>query len=160
MKLEKIINSGIPVFSGALLLLVILFTFAQIIFRQFFKISFNWSDEVSQFCVSWMTLLGSIWVSKHEKHINTGFKLHKKLNERQIHLIDGILELIIAGIAAVVAYQSAIFALSAMDTESLSLSWLKMGYIFIALPIAMLAVCYYYLKSFFKNLARIFRQDN
>jgi C4-dicarboxylate transporter DctQ subunit len=158
MKLEKIINSGIPVFSGALLLLIILFTFIQIVLRLFFKFSFNWSDEVSQFCLSWMILLGSIWVSKHEKHINTGFKLHKKLSKRQVCLIDGILELIIVGSAAVVAYQSAIFAFSTMDTESLSLSWIKMGYIFIALPIAMMAVCYYYLKSFFKNFARIFRR--
>jgi TRAP-type C4-dicarboxylate transport system permease small subunit len=106
-----------------------------------------------------MVLFGSIWATKNNQHLNTGFKLHRKLNERQICLIDSILALIIAICAAVVAYRSAIFSFMSMDFAIVSLSWLKMGYIFISLPLAMLGICYYYLKSFFKNLGIIFKKD-
>lgn len=159
MKLGKIIDSGIPVLGGILLALLVSLTFLQIILRQFFAFSLNWSDEVSQFSTTWMVLFGSIWVTKKDRHLNTGLKLHQKLNARQIYVIDSIIALLITITVAVVAYQNAIFAFSTMDHASLSLEWLKIGYIFIALPIASLGLCYYYLKNFLKNLTLIFKKD-
>jgi TRAP-type C4-dicarboxylate transport system permease small subunit len=159
MKLEKLINSGIPILCGVLLILMVSFTFVQIVLRQFFNYSLNWSDEISQFCLTWLALLGLIWANENGQHLNTGIKLHKKSNQRLIASIDGILALVIVGIAAVVTYQSAIFTLKQWSMESLSLRWLKMGYVFIALPIAMLATCCSYLKIFFKNLVVIFKKD-
>jgi TRAP-type C4-dicarboxylate transport system permease small subunit len=84
--------------------------------------------------------------------------IHKKLNERQIKLIDGILALLIAGTVALLTYQSAIFAITGMKVESLTLPWIKNGYVHIAQPLFMMSVCYYYLKSFFKNIAFIFKK--
>jgi hypothetical protein len=68
--------------------------------------------------------------------------IHKKLNERQIKLIDGILALLIAGTVALLTYQSAIFAITGMKVESLTLPWIKNGYVHIALPLFMMSVCY------------------
>jgi TRAP-type C4-dicarboxylate transport system permease small subunit len=158
VKLTKLIDSGIPILCGVLLSLMISFTLIQIILREFFNFSLNWSDEVSQFCMTWMILFGSIWVTKNNLHLNTGLKIHRKLNERQIHLIDGFLALVIAFVVAVVAYRSAIFALKEMGSESLSLRWLKMGYVIIALPLTTLFVCYYYIKSFFKKFCYVFKK--
>jgi C4-dicarboxylate transporter DctQ subunit len=159
LKLEKLINSGIPILCGILLILMVMLTFLQIVLREFLNFSLNWSDEVSQFCMTWLTMFGSIWITKNNQHINTGLKLHRKLNERKIRLIDGILALMVAISAALIAYLSTIFSIVAMNIESLSLTWLKMGYVFIALPFAMLAVFYYYLKSFIKNLAFVIKRD-
>jgi TRAP-type C4-dicarboxylate transport system permease small subunit len=159
MKLEKLINFGIPILSGVLLILIITLNFLQIVLRECFKFSLNWSDEVAQFCMMWMSLFGSIYLTKHNLHLNTGLKLHKKLNKRLICLIDSILALGIAVITAVVAYRSTIFSIKSTNISVVSLPWLKMGYIFIALPIAMLAMCYYNLKNFITNLALIFKKD-
>jgi TRAP-type C4-dicarboxylate transport system permease small subunit len=159
MKLEKVVSSGIPTFCGALLVIVVSLTFLQIVLRQFFDFPLYWSDEVSQFCMSWFVLFGSIWATKNNLHLNTGLKLHQKLNKKQICLIDGILELAIAIVTAVIAYQGAIFAFSAMKIESLSLPWLKTGYVFTALPLVMLVLCYYYMKSFIKKVLRMFKRD-
>jgi TRAP-type C4-dicarboxylate transport system permease small subunit len=158
MKSEKLVNYGIPFLCGALLVVMVALTFLQIVLRQFFQFSLNWSDEVSQFCMTWLALFGSIWATKNNQHLNTGLKLHQKLHERQICLIDGLLALVIVAVTAVVAYRNAIFASQQWGMESLSLRWLKMGYVFVALPVAMMAFCYYYLKSFFKNLARVFKK--
>jgi TRAP-type C4-dicarboxylate transport system permease small subunit len=159
MKLEKLINSFIPIFGGVLLVVIVLLTFLQIVLRQFFDFTFNWSDEVAQFCMTWLALFGSIWATKNNQHLNTGLKLHQRFNERQICLIDSILALVISSIGGMVAYQSAIFAFSSMSADSLSLPWLKMGYVFVAVPFFMLAVCYYYLKSFCKNIRVIFKRQ-
>jgi TRAP-type C4-dicarboxylate transport system permease small subunit len=156
VKFRKLVNSGIQTLCGVLLLIIVSVTFIQIILRQFFKFTFNWSDEVAQFCMMWLTLFGSIWVTKKGQHLSTGLKLHKKLNERQSYLVDGILALLIAGTAVVIFYYSIIFSITAMSIESLSLSWLKMGYIFIAMPLVMMFMIYYYLKSFFENIALFF----
>jgi TRAP-type C4-dicarboxylate transport system permease small subunit len=159
MKLEKLINSGIPFLCGALLVVMVGLTFLQIVLRNLFSSGMSWSDEISQFCMTWMVLFGSIWASKNNLHLNTGLKLHQKLNEKQACLIDGLLDLVLVAVGAVVAYQTVMFAFTALGIESLSLSWVKMGYVFIAMPLAMLGLCYYSLKSFFKNLAGIFKKD-
>jgi C4-dicarboxylate transporter DctQ subunit len=159
MKLDKLVNLGIPVLCGALLVVIVGLIFLQVVLRNCFDLSMNWSDEISQFCLTWLILLGTIWATKNGQHLNTGIKLQRKLNERQIQMIDGILALVIIIFAAVVAYQSVIFAFSVMGVASMSLPWLKMGCVFIVVPIAMLSVCYYYGKSFFKNLASIFKKN-
>jgi C4-dicarboxylate transporter DctQ subunit len=151
MKLEKVVNSGLPVLCGVLLTIMIALTFLQIVLRQFFNFTFSWSDEVTQFCMMWMVLLGSIWVTKNNCHLNTGIKLHQRLKEWQTHLIDRIASLAIVISTAVVAYQSAMFAFQEMNMASITIFWLKLGYVFIMLPLAMLGICYYYIKNFFKK---------
>jgi TRAP-type C4-dicarboxylate transport system permease small subunit len=159
LKLERMVDSVIPVICGVLLVVVVGLIFLQVVLRNCFNLSMNWSDEISQFCLTWLILLGAIWATKNGQHLNTGIKLQRKLNEKLIKMIDGILALVIIIFVAVVAYQGAIFAFSVMGIASLSLPWLKMGCVFIVLPIAMLGVCYYYVKIFFKNLASIFKKD-
>jgi C4-dicarboxylate transporter DctQ subunit len=159
MKSGKIVNFGIPFLCGMLLTLMVGLTFLQVVLRNCFSFSMNWSDEIAQFCMTWMVLLGSIWASKNSLHLNTGLKLHQKLNKRLVRLIDSILDLALIIVGAVVAYQTAMFAFVALGIESLSLPWVKMGYIFIAMPIAMVGLCYYSLKGFFKNLAGIFKKN-
>jgi TRAP-type C4-dicarboxylate transport system permease small subunit len=159
MKLEKLVNFGIPIICGVLLVVIVTVTFAQIVLRNCFDSGLPWYDDIAQFSMSWMVLFSTIWLTKNNQHLNTGLKLHQKLNKRSIYLIDGILALVVASIAAVIAYQSAIFAFSSMNIESLALPWLKMGYVFVMLPIAMLGVFYYYLKDFFKNLASLFKRE-
>jgi TRAP-type C4-dicarboxylate transport system permease small subunit len=159
MRTEKLINSGIPVFCGILLFIMVLLTFLQIVLRNFFDTGIAWSDDVSQFSMSWMALLGSIWLTKNGKHLNTGLKIHRNLNKRQVGLIDNLLSLVIVGVAAVMTYQTTITSLTAMRVESIALPWLKMGYVYIALPLFMVAVCFYYLKNFIQNLALIFKRD-
>jgi TRAP-type C4-dicarboxylate transport system permease small subunit len=153
MKLERIIDLGIPIICGMLLVLLVSVTFAQIVLRNFFDSGLAWYDEVAQFFMTWMVLVSAIWLTKNNQHLNTGLKLHRKLNQSLIYLIDGILDLLVAGIVTVVAYQTAIYAFVTMSIKSMTLSWLKMGCVFIILPIAMLGVFYYYLKNFFKIIS-------
>jgi TRAP-type C4-dicarboxylate transport system permease small subunit len=159
MKLSKLIDSGIPIICGVLLLVIVSLTFGQIVLRNFFATGLSWYDDVAQFSMSWMVLFSSVWLTKHHQHLNTGMKLHQKLNKKTVCLIDSLLELGTAIITGVVAYQTAIFALAAMDIDSMALPWLKMGYIFVVLPIAMVGMMYYCLKSFFKNFTLIFKKN-
>jgi TRAP-type C4-dicarboxylate transport system permease small subunit len=159
MKVEKIIDSGIKIFCGALIIIITFITFMQIVLRNCFNTGVNWSDEVSQFCMMWLALFGSIWLTKNDQHLNTGIKLHETLNKRLIYFLDGVMALIIAGATATVAYQSAIFSFDRMNELSLSLDWLKKGYIYLALPIAMLAMCYFYFKKFIKNILLFFKKN-
>jgi TRAP-type C4-dicarboxylate transport system permease small subunit len=159
MKLEKIVNYGIPIFAGVMLIEMVGVTFLQIVLREFFDYNFNWSDEITQYCMMWLTFIGSIWVTKYERHISTGIKFQSKLSPRLVSLIDSFLELVIVGVAAVVAYQNTIFSIDSLSMDSTAIPGLKMGWIFIVLPVFMLTVCYYYTKKFFKDLVRVFKKD-
>jgi TRAP-type C4-dicarboxylate transport system permease small subunit len=159
VKFERLINSGIPILCGILLTTIVALTILQVVLRNCFSSAMNWSDEVSQFCMSWLVLFGSIWATKNCQHLNTGLKLHQKMNKKKIHLIDAILDLFLIVVGVVVAYQTGLFTLTVLHVESLSLTWLKMGYIFIAMPLAMLGLCYYSLKGFLENLKGIIKKD-
>jgi TRAP-type C4-dicarboxylate transport system permease small subunit len=158
MKL-KIINIGIPILCGVLLTGILGLTFGQVVLRNCFNGGMNWSDEVSQFCMTWMVLFGSIWASKNNQHLKTGLKLHKKFNKKLVHIIDGILDLLLVIVGVVTAYQTITFTIERFNTTALSLTWIKMGYVFMAVPFAMLGLAYYSLKGFLKNLAGIFKKD-
>jgi TRAP-type C4-dicarboxylate transport system permease small subunit len=159
MKTEKLIDYGISILCGIMLFVMVSLIFLQIVLRNFFDTGIPWSDDIAQFSMSWMALLGSIWLTKNGQHLNTGLKIQQKLNKRQVGLIDSLLALMIIGIAAVGTYQTTITSLTGMRVESIAFPWLKMGYVYIALPLFMLAVCYYYLKSFFKNLVLVFKKE-
>jgi TRAP-type C4-dicarboxylate transport system permease small subunit len=157
MKIDKLLDSGITILCGVFLGLIVTLIFMQIVVREIFNSTLVWSDELAQFCMVWMVLLGSIFLTKHDLHINTGLKAHQKLNKRLIALFDAVLSLATIGSAAVIAYQSAIFAFSGY--KAVSLPWLNMVYVYIPIPLFMLAMCYYYLKNFFKNVALIFKKN-
>jgi TRAP-type C4-dicarboxylate transport system permease small subunit len=159
MKMEKLIDNGIPILCGILLVVIVLLVSLRIVLREFFNVGLSWSDEITQFSMTWIVLFGSIWATKNDKHLNANIKFQNKLNKRQIKLIDGILALVIVFTSAVIAYRSAIYSFRAMRFTALSLEWLKMGFVFIPLPLAMLALCYYYLRNFINNLALIFRKE-
>jgi TRAP-type C4-dicarboxylate transport system permease small subunit len=159
MKLEKIINSFIPFLTGAFLIIVVLLTFVQIVMRVFFESNIVWGNDVAQYSMSWMVLIGSIWVTKHNKHLNAGIRLHKKINGKLINLIDGLLALYIACIIAIVTYQTANFCLLSMGYSSMSLDWLKMGFVFIPLPLAMITWCYYFTKRSIADLKKVFHTE-
>jgi TRAP-type C4-dicarboxylate transport system permease small subunit len=158
MKSEKLVNSGISILCGFLLVVIVTVTFAQIVLRNFFASGLPWYDEVAQICMTWLVLFGAIWATKNNQHLNTGLKLHQKLKERHIRLIDGFLELVVAIITGVVAYRIGRFSLMSMDFSIVALPWLKLGYIFIVMPVAMLAICYYYLKNCCQNLIAAFKK--
>jgi TRAP-type C4-dicarboxylate transport system permease small subunit len=159
MKAEKLINSVIPIMTGTLLVVIVLLVFLRIVLRNFFDFGLPWSDEVTQFSITWMVLFGAIWATKNNHHLSAQIKLQKKLSERQVLFIDGVLALIIAGVTAVVGYRSALYAFSAMGFTAISLPWLKMGYIFFAFPLSLLIICCFFLESFFKNMVIIFKKD-
>jgi TRAP-type C4-dicarboxylate transport system permease small subunit len=159
MKLGKIIDVGIPILGGVLLVLIVVCSFLPVILREFFKFGFVWFDDLSQYCMVWMIYVGSIWVTKNNQHLCIGVKLHRNLNKRLVCLIDGILALLIVISVTSIAYNSAIFFLSRLGLESMTIPCIKMGYVYIALPLAMLALGYYYLQSFIKNVLHIFKKD-
>jgi TRAP-type C4-dicarboxylate transport system permease small subunit len=159
MKTVKLINSVIPIITGTLLVVIVVCVFLRIVLRNFFNTGLSWSDEITQFAVTWMVLFGAIWATQNNNHLSAGIKLHQKLSGRQMHFIDGILALLIAGVTAVVGYRSALYAFSAMGFSAMSLPWLKMGCVFLAFPLALFVICCFFLKSFFENMALIFKKD-
>jgi TRAP-type C4-dicarboxylate transport system permease small subunit len=159
VKSNKLVDFGIPIFGGFMLIMMVGLTFVQIVGREFFDYSFNWSDEVAQFSMTWLALFGSIWCAKNNHHLNTGMRIHEKLGGKLVYLIDAILSLLIIVISLVIAYQCAIFSSQQMVMESMSLPWVKMGYIYIVFPIAMVASGYYYFKAFVEKLVFLFKKE-
>lgn len=91
-----------------LLLGMIGFAVTQIILRNFFGFSITWADILVRFLVLWIALFGAMAAGRQNKHINIDV-ITRYLPERVRHGVNAIVELITAGVCAVVGVYSITF---------------------------------------------------
>ncbi|WP_281758224.1 TRAP transporter small permease [Succinatimonas hippei] len=91
LSLDKKFAAGEAVVIGVLLLIMSAFAFLQVLARYCFSISIVWCEEVTRYCMIWMTFIGTAYAVSKQEHINidmmtewvkhkTGFDLRHILN--------------------------------------------------------------------------------
>ncbi|MGD8401552.1 MAG: TRAP transporter small permease [Bacillota bacterium] len=160
MKAGKQFDSMLQNLLGGLLLVIVGITFFQVLMRYFFKGSLAWGEEISRYIMVWMTYIGAIWLSKNGKHLNVGIKLQKKLGKKAVALIDILIDLCLMAFGLVVTYYGFLFVQSTLNYAATSITWLRMGYVFVSMPIAMFFIFYYSLQNLIKNIAGFFKKVN
>ncbi|MGN0909623.1 MAG: TRAP transporter small permease [Succinivibrio sp.] len=56
--------------AGALLLFMSVIAFVQVITRYCFFYSLVWSEEITRYCMIWMTFIGAAYAVSKQEHIN------------------------------------------------------------------------------------------
>jgi TRAP-type C4-dicarboxylate transport system permease small subunit len=159
LKISKRFDSVLQNLLGGLLLLVVGLTFFQVLLRFFFKGYLAWGEEISRYVMIWMTYIGAIWLSKNGKHLSVGIKLQKNFNRKVIAFIDILINLCLMVVALVITYYGTLFVQSTLNYAATSISWLRMGYIFMPMPIAMAFIAYYSVKNMINNFLILIRKE-
>ena len=127
-------------FVAALLLFVVGLTFFQILGRLILHTYLPWGEEASRFVAIWITFIGAIYLMKTHEHLSVGIRVHSSLPPRIIAAIDAVLDLCIGSISLIAAYHSALFTWASMDYRASSLVWLRMGLVFLPVPVGMAGI--------------------
>lgn len=75
--LEKLLKKVLSIICSSLLVLMVIFTFAQIVRRTFFNSAFLWVEEAAVWSMGWMIFLGSGLCILGNKHATIDYLLEK-----------------------------------------------------------------------------------
>jgi TRAP-type C4-dicarboxylate transport system permease small subunit len=122
----------------AMMSLMTLFIFMQVIYRYVLKQPLSWSEELARYLFSAITLFGAVLLYRDNKHISMTLLRDLIKNKTAKTAVDISAALFVLFFLAVVIRFG--FPMSFMMLElnsfSPSMIWLKMGYVYLLLPVA------------------------
>jgi TRAP-type C4-dicarboxylate transport system permease small subunit len=141
-KLIKTINSGVVKAVNALMValmsMMTLFIFMQVLFRYVLRQPLSWSEELSRYLFSAITLFGATLLYRSNKHINmTLLKdlIKNKTAKIAMDIVASLLVLFFLGVVIRFGFPMSLKMLK-FDSFSPSMVWLKMGYVYLLLPVS------------------------
>ncbi|WP_201774640.1 TRAP transporter small permease [Kiritimatiella glycovorans] len=144
------LNAVLIVAVGLLVLDVVWGVFTRYIMGEQAK----WTEELARFLLVWVALLGSAVAFGTKAHLGVDFFIHKL--HPDMHKVMGVaahlITLFFAG--AIFLYGGSRFVIDALNMEQMTpaLGW-KMGYVYLALPIAGVFMVLYTLENLAETLA-------
>jgi TRAP-type C4-dicarboxylate transport system permease small subunit len=121
-----------------LLSLMTLFIFMQVVYRYALRQPLSWSEELSRYLFSAITLFGAVLLYRDNKHINmTLLKdlIKNKTAKTAVDIFAALLVLLFLGVVIRYGFPMS-FKLLNLDSFSSSMIWLKMGYVYLLLPVS------------------------
>jgi TRAP-type C4-dicarboxylate transport system permease small subunit len=141
-KIIKTVNGGVVKAVNwlmvALMSLMTLFIFMQVLYRYVLRQPLSWSEELSRYLFSAITLFGAVLLYRDNKHINmTLLKDLIKNNAAKtaVDIFASLLVLFFLGLVIRFGFPMSLKMLH-LNSFSPSMMWLKMGYVYLLLPVS------------------------
>jgi TRAP-type C4-dicarboxylate transport system permease small subunit len=135
--MDRILSRFITVlewWAMLLLVLMVVLVCLGVFFRYVLSASLAWYDEFASYLLVWLTFFGAVAASYHNRHIQFGTVVERfTANTRRKIAI--VAELFILGFNVVLFYYGWLLMQKMGDETAVSLAWVKMGWIYSALPI-------------------------
>jgi TRAP-type C4-dicarboxylate transport system permease small subunit len=117
-----------------LLILMVAVVCLGVFFRYFLNAALVWYDEFASYLLVWLTFYGAVVASYRKRHI--GFEvLMDKLSARTRRIADFISECFVLAFQFVLFYYGWLLVEKMGDGSAISLTWIKMSWIYSVLPI-------------------------
>jgi len=142
LKLLKFLNDKITWLLNWLMILLmslmVAFIVAQVFFRYVLMKPLSWSEELSGYLFSGVFFFGSILLYRESRHINMSLLVESIKNRFARELLTVIAHLFSFFFLAVMVWYSYPMAMQILEFEvvSPSMEWLKIGYVFLIVPVA------------------------
>lgn len=120
-KISNVIEKIEEIIIFILVMCMILFSFLQIILRNFFSISVFWFDDFSRHAVLWVGFLGASVVTGYAKHINIDI-LSRAFKGRAKNILNAIKYVISSAICIILTIASIKFLRFEMESGEKSIT--------------------------------------
>jgi TRAP-type C4-dicarboxylate transport system permease small subunit len=117
-----------------LLVLMVILVCLGVFFRYVLDSSLAWYDEFASYLLVWLTFYGAVTASYHNRHIQFGTFVERLMRSTRRKLAI-IAELFVFGFQFVLFYYGWLLTQKMGDETAVSVVWVKMGWIYSALPI-------------------------
>jgi len=140
--------------AGILLLFMFLTTFFQVVARTF-QISAVWSEELARLTYVWMVFLGAGVLIKEDGFIRVTV-LVDRIGKRPARVLRFFSDLAVIPFLVVITWGAWTNTRLNWNTVAPTVDWLRMGYVYLVIGIAGLAMLWYQLSNLVENLRTTF----
>ena len=121
--------------NACVLVLMLLMTVSQILFRSVFQVSASWSEELIQYSFAFIVFVGAMYVTQDETHITItmGLDAAPPLLKRIMRIVG---RLIILPFMITFAYGAFENTVSYWATSLPTVDWMTIGYMYAVLLIS------------------------
>jgi TRAP-type C4-dicarboxylate transport system permease small subunit len=122
----------------ALMSLMSLFIVMQVFFRYVLRQPLSWSEELARYFFSAIALFGAVLLYRDNKHINMTLLKDLIKNKTAKAAVDMLAALLVLFFLGVVIWYGLpmSFMMLRLNSFSSSMVWLKMGYVYMLLPVS------------------------
>lgn len=149
--------------NGALLGLMFLTTFYQVLARNVLHVTAVWPEELARFLFVFIVFLGSATLMESEEHIRISI-LSDRLSPWLLRWQRLFIQLVLVGFGVVFVWSAWGNVLNSWQFYSPSMSWFRMSYLYLILVFSgILTICYIILnmaRTVFPGLDRSRRGSN
>jgi TRAP-type C4-dicarboxylate transport system permease small subunit len=164
LEVAKIINKltkymeKIQLMLGVVFLTVFFVTILIQIFARYFGIPVIWTEEVSNYSFIWSVFMGASAMVNRKGHFKFNFLL-LKLKEKQRIILNWMINVILLLFSIAVSYYGIQAVMGFWDYRWVALPALKMGYVFLCLPIMGISMTIYLLNHISQDMQNLMRGD-
>jgi TRAP-type C4-dicarboxylate transport system permease small subunit len=120
--------------AALLLALMVVVVCLGVFFRYVLNSSLVWYDEFASYLLVWLTFYGAVVASYRRRHI--GFEVvADRFEPKTRRIIDFISECFVLSFQFVLFYYGWVLLRKMGDGSAISLTWIKMGWVYSVLPI-------------------------
>ncbi|UXX81319.1 TRAP transporter small permease [Reichenbachiella carrageenanivorans] len=148
-KLDKFLEISLSLLLGLMVLNVLW----QVASRYLLNDPSAFTDELSRYLLIWVGLLGAAYASGKGMHVAIEL-LERKLTTQQKHIQQLTIRILISAfsIVALIVGGTRLVIISFQLGQTSSAMHLSLGYVYLALPLSGLLICFYALSDFFTQL--------
>ena len=135
--------------NGALLIVMFLSTFYQVVARNALHVTAMWTEELAKFLFVFIVFLGSATLMESEEHIRISI-LSDRLPDWLLRWLRFFIQLVLVAFGVVFVWSAWGNVLNSWEFYAPSMTWFRMSYLYLVLVFSgILTVCYILL-----NMAR------
>jgi len=161
LKLLKFLNDKITWILNWLMIvlmsLMVAFIVAQVFFRYVLLKPLSWSEELSGYLFSGVFFFGAVLLYRESRHINMSLLVESIKNLFVRQLVTVTAHLFSFFFLAVMVWYSYPMAMQILEFEvvSPSMEWLKIGYVFLIVPVASFLSLFVLLEVILDSLVKL-----
>lgn len=149
-RIETILDHVVLVLLTTALSIMVIATFAQVIFRFLLGSPLFWSEELGRYCFVYIVFIGGAWAGKQLAHLGVDF-FANKLPRGANAVVDIVIDLLIMSFSLVVICVS--FPVIGANMKQLSPALqIPMGLVYLAIPIGFILMFGYYFIHFTSHI--------
>lgn len=156
--MERIYSKINQFFDWAIALLmgfIVILMFIEVILRYLFKSPIVWSQEIATYAFIWIIFLGAGVAFYRNAHIRVDY-ISQKINKEILKKLEMVLNLLLSVFFLFLLIYGMKFALMNFHSDSYTLPFIKLGWIFLAVPTGAILM----LTNVIRNFLIIFREGN
>lgn len=128
--------------AGILLLFMFLTTFFQVLARAVFQVSAVWSEELARLTYVWMVFLGAAVLIREDGLIRVTV-LSDRIGPRAGRVLRFVTDLAVVPLLVIITWGAWTNTRLNWDTVAPTVEWLRMGYVYLVIAIAGVAMLWY-----------------